>query len=325
MSDRPNSTMEVRVPASTANLGAGFDCFGLALDLHLVVRATVLPAASSERSRVRSLGEPGSANLPRTAESNLIFHAMRLAAERQGTLLPPMRLAVHNAIPLASGLGSSAAAIVAGIVLGFAAGGKKDFWAEDVPAALAYATEIEGHADNVGAALVGGLAVTLTRGDGTVAGVRKNWPEEIRAVAVTPNFTLATSKARAALPASVSRADAVTNLQRSAMLVAALDARRYDLIWDAMQDRLHQPYRQNLIPGLAEILQLPRMPGLLGVALSGAGPTAVAFATEGFDAIGKAMVSCFARRGLNAVVRNLAISEQGAVVTTGRWHGRGKR
>jgi homoserine kinase len=318
MTAKHNSTIEVRVPASTANLGPGFDCFGLALDLHLVVRATLLPPESAASSRVRSRGEPGSSTLPQSAEANLIFHAMRLAAQRQGGALPPMRLAVHNAIPLASGLGSSAAAIVAGIVLGFAACGKKEFTAEDVEPALTYATEIEGHADNVGAALMGGLAITLMRGDGSVAYVRKNWPKEIRAVAVTPNFTLATSKARAALPASVTRVDAVSNLQRTAMLVAALDAQRHDLIWDALQDRLHQPYRQNLIPGLAEILQLPRMPGLLGVALSGAGPTAVAFATEGFEDIGKAMTACFQRRGLNATTRTLSIAEQGATISQPR-------
>jgi len=318
-----NSTIEVRVPASTANLGAGFDCFGLALDLHLVVRATLLPADSSSASRVRSRGESGSATLPQSAETNLIFQAMRLAAQRQGGVLPPMRLAVHNAIPLASGLGSSAAAIVAGIALGFAVCGKKDFSAAaDMQSALTYATEIEGHADNAGAALMGGLAVTLVRGDGSVAFVRKNWPQEIRAVAVTPNFTLATSKARAALPPSVARADAVSNLQRTAMLVAALDAHRHDLIWDALQDRLHQPYRQNLIPGLAEILQLPRTPGLLGVALSGAGPTAVAFATEGFEDIGKTMMACFQRRGLNATTRILSIADQGATIEQPRQRSR---
>jgi homoserine kinase len=229
-----------------------------------------------------------------------------------------MRLAVHNAIPLASGLGSSAAAIVAGIVLSFAASRRKDFTAEDVLPALTYATEIEGHADNAGAALMGGLAITLVRGDGSVAAVRKDWPKDIRAVAVTPSFTLATSKARAALPASVTRADAVSNLQRTAMLVAALDAQRRDLIWDCLQDRLHQPYRQNLIPGLAEILQLPRVPGLLGVALSGAGPTAVAFATEGFEDIGKAMTACFQRRGLNATTRILSIAERGASISPPR-------
>jgi homoserine kinase len=318
MAKKPNSTIEVRVPASTANLGPGFDCFGLALDLHLTVRATLLPAGSEASSRVRSRGEPGSSTLPQSAETNLIFQAMRLAAQRQGGVLPPMRLAVHNAIPLASGLGSSAAAIVAGIVLGFAACGKKDFTADDVQPALTYATEIEGHADNVGAALMGGLAITLMRGDGSVAYVRKSWPKEVRAVAVTPSFTLATSKARAALPTSVARTDAVSNLQRTAMLVAALDAQRYDLFWDALQDRLHQPYRQNLIPGLAEILQLPRMPGLLGVALSGAGPTAIAFATEGFEAIGKAMTACFQRRGLNATTRTLSIAEQGATIVQPR-------
>src|SRR3989442_14290497 len=140
--------VEVRAPASTANLGSGFDCFGLALQLHLTVRATVVPEAD-ERCRIRSRGEDGSALLPRTAEKNLIVRAMRFAAERQGLTLPPMRLAVHNGIPLASGLGSSAAAIVAGISLCALISGSQ------IPdeTARRYATEIGGQAHNVAAAL----------------------------------------------------------------------------------------------------------------------------------------------------------------------------
>src|SRR5207302_8466663 len=154
-------SVEVRVPASTANLGSGFDCFGLALQLHLTVRATVVPEAG-ERCRIRSRGEDGSALLPRTAEKNLIVRAMRFAAERQGLTLPPMRLAVHNGIPLASGLGSSAAAIVAGISLCARIRGLE---IADEPA-LGYATDGEGQADSVAACLHAGLVsrCMVTRG-----------------------------------------------------------------------------------------------------------------------------------------------------------------
>ncbi|MGB8523688.1 MAG: homoserine kinase [Candidatus Acidiferrales bacterium] len=304
MNKRSQPTFEVRVPASTANLGAGFDCFGLAVDLYLTVRATVLSGAGN-RSQVRSRGAKGSSLLARVPGENLIFRAMQHAAEREGFALPPVRLAVHNAIPIAAGLGSSAAAIVAGVSLAFAVAGRSI----STGSALRYATELEGHADNVAAALLGGLVVTAAHADGAVLVVRKAWPKEIRIVAVTPDFALETKKARAVLPASVSREDAVHNLQRSALLIAALEEKRFDLLWDAMQDRLHQRCREHLIPGLAGILQMPRAPGLLGVALSGSGPSVIALATDRFDAIGKSVAHLFESHRLAATIRCLDVAD----------------
>jgi homoserine kinase len=301
----PEFSIDVRVPASTANLGAGFDCLGLALELYLNVRATVLSKPGA-RVVVRSRGVRGSSALPSAPEENLISRAMRHTADRQGFHLPPVRLAVQNDIPMASGLGSSAAATVAGVVLGFSVARR----AVPKEAALQYAGEVEGHTDNVAASLLGGLVVTFTRDDGSIIGVQKRWPKMIRAVAVTPLFELATKK-RAVLPKTVERTDAVHNLQRAALLVAALEERRYDLIWDALQDRLHQRYRQALIPGLEEILALPKMPGLLGIALSGAGPSVIALATDRFDAIGKEIASRFERHGLTATFQMLEIAQEG--------------
>jgi homoserine kinase len=306
-------SFEVCVPASTANLGAGFDCLGLALDLHLTARATVLPAES--RSIARSYGVQGSSSLPTSPQRNLILRAMSHAAKREGVKLPRVRLAVHNEIPIAGGLGGSAAAIVAGIALGYAVCGKK--FTED--AALRCATWLESHVDNVGAALLGQLVVSMVRGDGSVVAVRKNWPKEIRIVAVTPEISVKTAASRAALPKSVPHSDAVFNLQRSALFLAALDERRYDLLADAMRDRLHQFYRKNLIPGLAEVLATPRLPGMLGVALSGSGPTVIAFATEHFDQIGKALAEHFERKGLKATVRVLTVAEHGMRLTEKNW------
>jgi homoserine kinase len=304
---KPKSgSYEVRVPASSANLCAGFDCFGLALQLFLTVQVAV-HSDPGARSEARSSGVAGSEALPSAAEENLILRAMRHAAERHGLPLPPVHLAVQNQIPIAGGLGSSAAAIVAGIALAFAVCGKK-LTQEN---ALRLAAEMERHTDNVGAALRGGLVVSFVGADGKVIALRKNWPKQIRLVAVTPKMTLQTAASRAALPQTVEHAAAVHNLQRSALFLAALDDKRYDLLWDAMQDRLHQSYRQTLIPGLAEVLALPRMPGLLGVALSGAGPTVIALATKNFAQIGKAIAGHFERKGLSAMVRNLAVAQQG--------------
>jgi len=297
---------EVRVPASSANLGAGFDCFGLALNLFLTVRATV-QSGPSAHSEARTRGIDGSAALPSSPEENLILRAMHHAAERHGLRLPPVHLAVQNQIPIAGGLGSSAAAIVAGTALGFAVCGKKPT-EENV---LRLAAEMEQHTDNVGAALLGGLVVSFVSAGGNVVALRKKWPKEIRVIAVTPKMTLQTAASRAALPPTIEHAAAVYNLQRSALFLAALDDRRDDLLWEAMQDRLHQSYRQTLIPGLAEVLAIPRMPGLLGVALSGSGPTVIALATRNLAQIGKALAGQFARRGLTSTIRDLTVAQEG--------------
>lgn len=291
-------------------MGAGFDCLGLALEMYLSVRATILSRPEG-RAMARSRGVRGTSELPSSPDENLIFRAMRHTADREGFELPRVRIAVTNEIPVAGGLGSSAAATVAGVALGFAVTNRP------IPkeTALRYATEMEGHPDNVAAALLGGLVVTFSRSDGSVAAVRKHWPKVIRLVVVTPNIKLETKKSRAALPSMVTRADAVFNLQRSALFIAALEDRRYDLLWDAMQDRLHQTARQSLIPGLAEILALPRMPGVLGIALSGAGPSAIALVTGRYDEIGKAMARCFEKHHLAPTIHVLEAAQEGLTST----------
>jgi len=273
-------TFEVRVPASTSNLGPGFDCFGLALKLYLTVNATAVPDAS-EPCRVTTPGAKENEALPRNAV-NLIYRAMSFAARREGVSLPCVELTAHNEIPLASGLGSSAAAIVAGIKLSALITEKNI----SDQAILNYATEFEGHPDNVSASIYGGFLASCITSDGTVLSTRFEWPAQIRVVVVSPHSQLPTHVARAALPRSVTRADAVHNLQRTAVFVAALAQQRYDLFGEAMRDRLHQPRRESLVPGLAEALALAPMPGLLGVALSGAGPSIVALVDANEKQIG---------------------------------------
>jgi len=309
----PPSSFEIRVPASSANLGAGFDCLGLALELYLTVRATTLSDPGAH-TVVRSRGVRGSALLPSVPEENLILRAMSRMAGREGFDLPPVRLDVKNEIPIAAGLGSSAAAVASGVALSFALSGRKLV----MDSALRYAAEMESHADNVAAAFLGGLVVTLVRADGSVVSLRKRWPKNLRVVAVTPEITLETAASRSILPKTIAHADAVHNLQRSALLVAALEERRYDLLWDALQDRVHQPYRQPLIPGLADVLAMPRAPGLAGVALSGAGPTVIALATDHFPKIGKAIAGRFKANGLRSTIRILSAAREGLVVTMKR-------
>jgi homoserine kinase len=302
-------TFEVRVPASTSNLGAGFDCFGLALKLYLTVSAIAVPDAA-EPCRVTTTGPKENEALPRNAV-NLIYRAMSFAAQREGVSLPPVELTVHNEIPLASGLGSSAAAIVAGIKLSALVLGTSI----SDQSILDYATEFEGHPDNVAASIFGGFLASCIRSDGTVLSMKFDWPEEIRVVVVSPHSQLPTHVARAALPRTITRLDAIHNLQRTAVFTAALAQQRYDLFWEAMRDRLHQPHRESLVPGLAEALALPRMPGLLGIALSGAGPSIVALVDDNDDGIGARIATCFKAHNVESTTRTLAVDNQGLLMS----------
>jgi homoserine kinase len=301
-------TFEVRVPGSTSNLGPGFDCFGLALKLYLTVRATAVPD-SPEPCRVTTTGAKENEALPRNSV-NLIYRAMSVAARREQLSIPSIELHVHNEIPLASGLGSSGAAIVAGLKLAGLIAGR------DIPDQLIqnYATEFEGHPDNVAAALFGGFLVSSVRGDARVVSAKFEWPSHIRVVVVSPHTQLATHVARAALPRTVTRADAVHNLQRTALFTAAIAQQRYELLWEAMRDRLHQPQRESLVPGLAEALALPQMPGLLGVALSGAGPSIIAFVDGNEREIGAQIESCFRAHQIESTVRTLDVDNVGCRV-----------
>ena len=302
--------LEVRVPASTSNLGPGFDCFGLALQLYLTVRATVA-AGTTEQCTVTTTGAKENEALPRNAV-NLIYRAMSFATLREGAMLPPVELLVHNEIPLASGLGSSAAAIIAGIKLGGLITGNQisDERIQE------YATEFEGHPDNVAASLYGGFLASCVCGNGEVVSARFRWPAHIRVVVVSPHSQLPTHVARAALQRTVSRQDAVYNLQRTALFTAALAQQRYDLFWEAMHDRLHQPQRESLVPGLAEALALPRIPGLLGLALSGAGPSIVALVDGNEEAVGARIASCFQARRIESTVRILDVDNEGCQITS---------
>jgi homoserine kinase len=232
---------------------------------------------------------------------------MSFAARSEGTSLPPVEIMAHNEIPLASGLGSSAAAIIAGIKLAGLITGK------EIPnqSILNYATEFEGHPDNVAASLHGGFVASCIVRNKSVISAKFDWPTNIRVVVVSPHSQLPTHVARAALQRTVSRVDAVYNLQRATLFVAAIGQQRYDILWEAMRDRLHQPQRESLVPGLAAALALPRMPGLLGIALSGAGPSIVALVESNEEEIGERIAKCIK---VESTVRTLDVDNDGCRV-----------
>jgi len=255
----------VRVPASSANLGPGFDTLGLALQIFLECRFR--PA---ESLRIRASGRD-SASIP-LDDSNMIWQTALSVARSQKRELPPVELEIDNDIPIGKGLGSSAAALTAGVVIAEHSLGLD--W--DVHRILDEAARIEGHPDNVAAAVLGSFVVAAIGSDGVTRAVRIEVPESFSIAVVCPNFELSTNGMRTVLPDCYSKEDTIFNLQRAALLVGALATGTRDAFPEALFDRLHQPYRLEQVPGMEAILKL-RAPGLLGCALSGAGPSMLVF------------------------------------------------
>ena len=275
-----------RVPASTSNLGASFDACGLGLSLYLEV--THEPY---DRFEIDLSGE-GADRLPKD-ESNLIVRVARSVADLRGKKIEGVRLHIDNQIPLARGLGSSSAAIIAGITVYEGLFGER----LDPQEFFNYALRFEDHGDSLAPSLLGGLVVVGVveqAGKGrSLVTVRRVWPEEIRIVLCIPEFEMDTAKMRAVLPRELVLADAVFNIQRAALFQALISERRYDLFSEALRDRVHQQHRVPHCPGLSEVLEMNDQtrdfPGLLGVAMSGAGSTMIAFATENFSTIANEM------------------------------------
>ena len=294
-----------RIPASTANLGAGFDALSLALGRYLKV--SVEP---SDQMVVEATGVD--TNLISTTSDNLICKVADATAKRHGRKLPPYRLTIDNEIPLARGMGSSAAAIIAGITVYELLTGKM-LSEQDL---FRCAFEFENHPDNLSAALYGGLiaAAADEDNDGAVMVSRLAISGPASAVLVIPSFELSTGIARAVLPHTYSREDVIYNLQRSALTIAALTTGDWPLLREAMRDRVHQPYRAKLIPGLEEILAF-QTKGLLGAALSGAGPTVFAFAEPSrAETVGKAIAAIFEKHGIQAIPHIIDIDDTGRVI-----------
>jgi homoserine kinase len=263
----------LRVPASSANLGPGFDALGLALGIYLECRFRESPELV-----IRVSGRDAAAIS--TGEDNLIWQTALAVARDVRESLPPVELEIDNQIPIGKGLGSSAAALTAGVVMAdrLLGLGWKPLRILDE------AARIEGHPDNVAACVLGSITASAIDSGGVARAVRLELPARFGVAVVVPDFELPTTTARAVLPESYSRADAIFNVQRAALLIAALAAGSVTAFPAALEDRFHQPYRAALVPGLEEILKL-RAPGLLGCALSGAGPSILIFYERGFEPV----------------------------------------
>jgi homoserine kinase len=286
----------VVVPASVANLGGGFDTLGVAVELYL-------------RARVLEVSDTGPGTLtvakstPPVEGQNALERGYHAVARRTGRRAPTVTVEVESEIPMAAGLGSSAAATVAGIrIFEQVAGPLSD---EEL---LGAATEVEGHADNAAPALFGGLTSVLQRSGGDPLAFRWDWPEDLRLVVATPAVGLATAKARAALPATVPQKDAIYNLQRVLALVHALRSRNYGALKEAVRDRWHQPARAALVPLLTDVLDIDH-PDVHASFLSGAGPSVALLVSRNLEHVSQLLKSMYERAGVAATVRVLGVHQ----------------
>ena len=303
---------EIRIPASTSNLGASFDACGLALSLFLTV--TVEKRTSGFELIPSGEGEEA---VPRD-ESNLILRVARSVSDLRGNKIEGVRLRVNNQIPLARGLGSSSAAIIAGLSVYERLTGD-ELSDEEL---FSYALRFEEHGDNLAPSLLGGLVVACVvdrTGQGrSLTTVKREWPADVKVVLCIPEFEMDTVQMRSVLPREVTLVDAVSNIQRAALLQALISEQRFDLFSEALRDRLHQPHRAAHCPGMTEVLRMNEQtreyPGLLGVSMSGAGSTVIAFATENFETIGAEMAKRFFELKIKARWMDVAIDNRGRVV-----------
>jgi homoserine kinase len=301
--------IHVRVPATSANLGPGFDVLGLALALH---NEAAVEESDTIAVSVEGLGE---GRLPSDG-SNILVEGVRLAFAAAGRPFRGAAVRSVNRIPLGRGLGSSAAAWVAGLIAGNALCGSP----LDRDALLALAVRAEGHPDNVAAALLGGLTVSAALGDRVIA-VRLPVPPAISWVVLVPAMESSTREARAVLPAAVPRADAIFNLQRLGLLLAALTSGDPALLPDAMDDRLHQPYRQHLFPWFVPVAKAAREAGALSCVLSGAGPSMLAAATRNVERVARGMEAALRAEGAAGTACVLPVDLDGATWRAGPWRG----
>lgn len=298
----------VKVPATTANLGPGFDALGLALDLW---NEATFTTTSDGQVTVSVCGE-GEGKLPDGPENPIVDAALRVYA-MANMPCPGLRIECLNRVPIGSGLGSSSSALLIGL-MGANAVLENPFTDEEI---LKLAIEIEGHPDNVAPAMLGGLVASIVHDDRVISlklPTKAN-RSPMHVTIVLPDFDFPTKQARAVLPKQIDRQDAIYNISRAVLVTEALRTGDLDLLGHAMNDRLHQPYRLPLIPGAQTAMDAARQAGAAAVALSGAGPSLIAFAGKQDSTIGLAMQQAFADAGLRSRIFELGTSYEGAEVS----------
>lgn len=305
--------VSVKVPATTANLGPGFDCLGLALPIYntITVEETIMPGTGVEINIIDETNEQDIISIP-TDENNIVYKAIELLYNSIGQTPDELKITINTHIPIARGLGSSAAVAVGGLL----AANKLLGSPADEAALLSIASEIEGHPDNVTPAIVGGFVLASLEEDGSVVYRKLPWPKDWKITVCIPDYELATDIARSVIPEEIPLKDAIFNLKRSAMLVEAVNSADKELMKFALSDRLHQPYREKLVPGMKEIKEvLKHEDNVMGCVLSGAGPALLVVSYgNNLNKIKEIISKTWLDMGVKSQVYTLDIEENGAVV-----------
>ena len=299
-----NQKATARIPASTTNLGPGFDVLGLALRLYSKI---TLETTETETQVI--VNGVDADKIPSTPE-HIAFQAVELVFDRSGSKRPKgFKLEIENGIPAIRGLGGSGTAILGGLLTANALCSTPFSDGE----LLNFATELEGHPDNVAASLYGGLVVSAQEKT-EVYTIRLECPPTLSVVLAIPDFPLSTEQARDVLPTSVAFADAIYNTSRSTLLIASIVTGQFEILRVAMKDRLHQPYRTSLIPGFNDVANAATTAGALSVALSGAGPTVAAYCLEYTELVAEQMQSAFKKHQIASDIKILKPDADGASI-----------
>ena len=308
----------VKVPATTANLGPGFDCLGMALPIYntITIEETVLPGTGVEINvfPTSDIVEQSSLEHIPLDNNSIVYKAVELLYNMIGQSPAELKINIYTGIAVARGLGSSSSVIVGALFAANELLGRP----ADVPALLSIACEIEGHPDNITPAIVGGLVISSQEEDGSVVYRKLNWPEEWAITVCIPDFELSTDIARSVLPAEVPMQDAIFNAKRLALFVEAVHTKDSELMKMALQDRLHQPYRMKLVPGLNSIISnLRHFDNVLGCVLSGAGSSILIISEKNnLDKIRNIVKDTWAEQNIKCEIKTLSVENNGAQIIT---------
>lgn len=308
--------VSVKVPATTANIGPGFDCLGMALPVYntVTIEETVLPGTGVEINVLAdndSIDQLSLDHVP-SDENSIVYKAVELLYNSIGQSPSELKINIHSNIPVARGLGSSSSVIVGALIAANELLGRP----ADEVALLSIACEIEGHPDNITPAIVGGLVISSQEEDGSVVYRKLEWPSEWAVTVCVPDFELSTDIARSVLPKEVPMKDAIFNAKRLAMFVQAVHTKDSELMKLALQDRLHQPYRMKLVPGLDKIIDnLKHFDNVLGCVLSGAGSSILIISERNdLDKIRNVVKETWADQNIKCNIKTLSVENNGAQI-----------
>lgn len=306
--------VSVKVPATSANLGPGFDCIGFALPIYnvITIEETILPGTGIEINVMASDGSIDKSAIEQipTDENNIVYKAVEMLYNMIGQTPSELKITIESQIPIAKGLGSSSSVIVGGLLAANELLGKP----ADQAALLSIAAEVETHPDNIAPAILGGLVLSSLEDDGSVVYRKLDWPNDWQITVCIPNFELETDISRSVLPTEIPLKDAAFNTKRFGMFIDAIHRQDVELMKFALQDRIHQPYRAKLVPGLSEIVaQLKHEENVIGCVLSGAGPSLIVISQKNnLDKIKGIIKDTWSQLNVNVDIRTLKLEPEGA-------------